>query len=305
MCDANYLPANTLKKEVSYPLIKDAIGQASPGSVSLLGKEPLLYSQIKKLLPFLKEKVPYIYLGTNGYLVSRYASLIVDSVSTVSISIDSHKAEIHDRIRRKNGSFKNALDGIASILRKRGNGIPILSVLCVITEMNYKRLHSLCRLMSDVGIDILRFNFPRFMPDSLIWHKINPGMLYESLGKIMLYPFTIVHGPKNKNHIENYLYGAPQKLSYNCNASNTLSVFPGGQVFLCHDYPYIALGNAKEKKFWKNLNTKHAVLLKRNATFTYCTQCNKYYPSYGPGIKKWETLLKEKFPCACKRLKIH
>lgn len=317
MCDADFTVSSPNQLELSFDVIVKTFEQISPKSVTLLGMEPLLYSRIDELLLFLKTRPVYVYLGTNGSFIPHHLETILECVHTVTISIDSHEAKIHDTIRKKEGAFNHTIHGVQSLLDRRNRTFPIVTVICVITQLNYRTLEEFAKRMYKIGVDIVRFNFPRFLSEQLareqnevvnrIGHlpsfrrvlpspefsELDPEILIKSIEKVKQYPFVIIHGPENKEEIVNYFSEKPTMPSGRCFASKTLSLFPTGDVILCHDFPDVSLGSFESPHFWDQLDGDNVQDLKRGGVFPSCVRCNKYYPAYGGGVQKWTSLLRK------------
>ncbi len=94
----------------------DSIRSLGVRWVVLTGGEPLLHSQLDRLVAILREQNIRITLLTTGLLLKRYAAMVASNVNDVIISLDG-PPEIHDRIRRVPNAFASLQKGILRSVR--------------------------------------------------------------------------------------------------------------------------------------------------------------------------------------------
>jgi len=84
------------------------------------------------------------------------AAKIIDSqVGRVSVSIDSHKAEIHDAFRGEEGAFDAAINGM-KLMQKMGQSFQINTT---VTRRNMNSLDQAIALAENIGADALHLFF--------------------------------------------------------------------------------------------------------------------------------------------------
>lgn len=105
--------------------------------VVLSGGEPLMHSNLWRLVDLLRDRQIRITLLSSGLLLGRYAASIARLVDDVIISLDG-PAEVHDSIRGVPGAFDITAAGIASI-REHDPGFRI-SVRCTVQRSNFRHL---------------------------------------------------------------------------------------------------------------------------------------------------------------------
>jgi MoaA/NifB/PqqE/SkfB family radical SAM enzyme len=101
--------------------------------VNFFGGEPLLRSDIVELVAFAAGKNLFVFIDTNGLLLSRRmaAALKNAGASCVLISLDSPNRQRHDASRGAAGCHEKVLAGLENC---RGEGLP-----CVISTMATRR----------------------------------------------------------------------------------------------------------------------------------------------------------------------
>jgi MoaA/NifB/PqqE/SkfB family radical SAM enzyme len=73
--------------------------------VGIRGGEPFLFPGIIQILKAIKERGVFGYIDTNGTLLERFASEILESgIDAINLSVDGPE-EIHDRVRGVPGAF--------------------------------------------------------------------------------------------------------------------------------------------------------------------------------------------------------
>lgn len=114
--------------------------------------EPLAWPHMAEALTQAAEAGIRTQVTTNGLLLPRHAEAIARAgCEAVVVSLDGHEA-VHDFIRRKQGSYARATEGIAT-LRAQPNAPPV-TVVCTITEWNVGHLAQMARGLA--GLDIAR-----------------------------------------------------------------------------------------------------------------------------------------------------
>lgn len=121
------------KPELSFDQWRKAIAQSSSLGVTqfiFVGGEPLLYRNLGGLLASIDRDKAGAILFTNGEFLAEdnAKSLSTQGLLGAFVSIDSARAEEHDRLRRRPGLFAKALEGIR-VWRKVGVLVGISSYL--------------------------------------------------------------------------------------------------------------------------------------------------------------------------------
>jgi MoaA/NifB/PqqE/SkfB family radical SAM enzyme len=124
----------------------DELAELGCGKIHLSGGEPLLREDLFELIEYMVAKGMRVNLTTNGTLLTREKAerLATSGVKSISVSIDSPEARIHDRIRGK-GAWKRTIKGLRNL--RRAN--------TVISRTNYESLAALPDLAHEAGANAL------------------------------------------------------------------------------------------------------------------------------------------------------
>ncbi|MDA3869897.1 MAG: heme d1 biosynthesis radical SAM protein NirJ [Gammaproteobacteria bacterium] len=116
----------------------------------LSGGEPLMRPDIFEISHHAKDMGFYVGLSTNGTLISEdnIQDIVDVGYNYVGISIDGMR-ETHDKFRRKQGSFDEAMQGIR-LCHQAGIKVGLRYTL---TQDNKQDFPALLKLMDDEGID--------------------------------------------------------------------------------------------------------------------------------------------------------
>jgi len=117
-CGKIQYPAHVLKRELSPEECFQAVDECGTPMVSIPGGEPLMHSQIEKIVEGLVARKKYIYLCTNALLLKEKLHLFKPSkYLTFSVHLDGQK-EHHDFSVCREGGYELAIDGIKEALKR-------------------------------------------------------------------------------------------------------------------------------------------------------------------------------------------
>jgi hopanoid biosynthesis associated radical SAM protein HpnH len=117
-CGKIQYPAHILKKELSPEECFRAVEECGVPTVSIPGGEPLMHSQIHKIVEGLVARKKYIYLCTNALLLKEKLDLFQPSkYLTFSVHMDGQR-EHHDFSVCREGGYDLALEGIKEALKR-------------------------------------------------------------------------------------------------------------------------------------------------------------------------------------------
>ena len=117
-CGKIQYPAHVLKQELSPEECFKAVDECGAPMVSIPGGEPLMHSQIEKIVEGLVARKKYIYLCTNALLLKEKLHLFKPSkYLTFSVHIDGQK-EHHDFSVCREGGFELAIAGVREALKQ-------------------------------------------------------------------------------------------------------------------------------------------------------------------------------------------
>lgn len=149
-CVEHFLPLDLAKKTIDQAIDLGLV------SVKLTGGEPLLHPQIKEIINYINKKGIALAIETNGVLLSEDIMVLIreNKRSFVSISLDSHIKEKHEKIRGVKDCFESTLNGIKLLCDNSINNQVIMSVL----NENKDDIESLVLLADKYGVDSVKFN---------------------------------------------------------------------------------------------------------------------------------------------------
>ena len=117
-CGKIQYPAHVLKRELSPEECFKAVDECGAPMVSIPGGEPLMHSQIEKIVEGLVARKKYIYLCTNALLLKEKLHLFKPSkYLTFSVHLDGQK-EHHDFSVCREGGYERAVEGIKAALAR-------------------------------------------------------------------------------------------------------------------------------------------------------------------------------------------
>ena len=117
-CGKIQYPAHILKTELTPEECFKAVDECGTPMVSIPGGEPLMHSQIEKIVEGLVARKKYIYLCTNALLLKEKLHLFKPSkYLTFSVHMDGQK-EHHDFSVCRVGGYELAIDGVKEALKR-------------------------------------------------------------------------------------------------------------------------------------------------------------------------------------------
>jgi len=117
-CGKIQYPAHVLKQELSPEECFKAVDECGAPMVSIPGGEPLMHSQIEKIVEGLVARKKYIYLCTNALLLKEKLHLFKPSkYLTFSVHLDGQKVH-HDFSVCREGGFDLAVEGVREALKQ-------------------------------------------------------------------------------------------------------------------------------------------------------------------------------------------
>ena len=117
-CGKIQYPAHVLKRELSPEECFKAVDDCGAPMVSIPGGEPLMHTQIAKIVEGLVARKKYIYLCTNALLLKEKLDLFKPSkYLTFSVHVDGQK-EHHDFSVCREGGYELAIEGMREALKR-------------------------------------------------------------------------------------------------------------------------------------------------------------------------------------------
>lgn len=130
--------------------------------VFFTGGEPTLYDDFIPILRKAREAGLRMGFVTNGSKLStEYVSELSQiGIEYIKVSIDSHKSEIHDRIRGYKGLWQKAVNGLAMISKM--HVCDLVSINYLINKLNVKEAEKIIALAERCGFNQIEFSLPHY-----------------------------------------------------------------------------------------------------------------------------------------------
>lgn len=149
-CGKIQYPAHILKQELSPEECFKAVEECGTPMVSIPGGEPLMHSQIDKIVEGLVARKKYIYLCTNALLLKEKLHLFQPSkYLTFSVHVDGQK-EHHDFSVCREGGYDLALEGIKEALKR---GFRVTTNTTLFDGADPKSVRAFFDEMMEIGVE--------------------------------------------------------------------------------------------------------------------------------------------------------
>ena len=149
-CGKIQYPAHILKQELSPEECFKAVEECGTPMVSIPGGEPLMHSEIDKIVEGLVARKKYIYLCTNALLLKEKLHLFTPSkYLTFSVHMDGQK-EHHDFSVCREGGYDLALDGVKEALKR---GFRVTTNTTLFDGADPKSVRAFFDEMMEIGVE--------------------------------------------------------------------------------------------------------------------------------------------------------
>jgi hopanoid biosynthesis associated radical SAM protein HpnH len=149
-CGKIQYPAHVLKRELSPEECFKAVDECGTPMVSIPGGEPLMHSQIEKIVEGLVARKKYIYLCTNALLLKEKLHLFTPSkYLTFSVHLDGQK-EHHDFSVCREGGYELAVEGIRAALAR---GFRVTTNTTLFDGADPKSVRAFFDQMMELGVE--------------------------------------------------------------------------------------------------------------------------------------------------------
>jgi len=149
-CGKIQYPAHILKSELSPEECFKAVDECGTPMVSIPGGEPLMHSQIDKIVEGLVARRKYIYLCTNALLLKEKLHLFKPSkYLTFSVHVDGQK-EHHDFSVCREGGYDLALEGVQEALKR---GFRVTTNTTLFDGADPKSVRAFFDEMMEIGVE--------------------------------------------------------------------------------------------------------------------------------------------------------
>jgi len=149
-CGKIQYPAHILKQQLSPEECFKAVEECGTPMVSIPGGEPLMHSQIDKIVEGLVARKKYIYLCTNALLLKEKLDLFKPSkYLTFSVHVDGQK-EHHDFSVCREGGYDLAIEGIREAIKR---GFRVTTNTTLFDGADPKSVRAFFDEMMEVGVE--------------------------------------------------------------------------------------------------------------------------------------------------------
>jgi hopanoid biosynthesis associated radical SAM protein HpnH len=149
-CGKIQYPAHILKQELSPEECFKAVDECGTPMVSIPGGEPLMHSQIDRIVEGLVARKKYIYLCTNALLLKEKLDLFKPSkYLTFSVHMDGQK-EHHDFSVCREGGYELAIEGIREAVKR---GFRVTTNTTLFDGADPKSVRAFFDEMMDLGVE--------------------------------------------------------------------------------------------------------------------------------------------------------
>lgn len=149
-CGKIQYPAHVLKQELSPEDCFKAVDECGAPMVSIPGGEPLMHTQIEKIVEGLVARKKYIYLCTNALLLKEKLHLFTPSkYLTFSVHVDGQK-EHHDFSVCREGGYELAIEGIKAA---KARGFRVTTNTTLFDGADPKSVRAFFDEMMELGVE--------------------------------------------------------------------------------------------------------------------------------------------------------
>jgi len=260
----------------------DEIACVNPGAVLILtGGEPLMRSDIFDICKKASSKGLMVVVGTNGTLLTqeRATALKTAGVAGVGVSIDSLYPQSHDKFRGRDGSYKDAIDGLKNA---RNAGLEI-QFQTTPTDSNLDEIPKIAELAHSFGAKVFNIFFlvctgrgqkmsdisPESYEKVLLWAAENqsafPGMMLRP--KCAPHFKRILHQKDSQHPLLSTYIAACRAGTHYCR------IDPHGKVTPCAYMP-LECGDLNKNSFDDIWNNSEEFVRYRNPSYGgKCGEC--------------------------------
>ena len=149
-CGKIQYPAHILKQELSPEECFKAVEECGTPMVSIPGGEPLMHSEIDKIVEGLVARRKYIYLCTNALLLKEKLDLFKPSkYLTFSVHVDGQR-EHHDFSVCREGGYDQAIEGIREAVKR---GFRVTTNTTLFDGADPKSVRAFFDAMMELGVE--------------------------------------------------------------------------------------------------------------------------------------------------------
>ena len=284
--------------------IADEVAEFCPtAQLAFVFTEPLAWMPLGSALQYAQKKGIQTAVMTNGLLLPRRAPELAGFCASLGVSLDGTE-RIHDHIRRRQGSYLKAVEGIRNLsaLDPRVQ----IGVFCTITEWNVGHLKEFMSAMAVLPIQSVGLIHNNFVthaqadehnlvfdglfhatPSSVFEanpQSIDLELLAKELGEISRtsYPFRVIIQPRctELNDLQTYYHRPEVRIGKRCrDAFSILMIDSDGEAIPAHGrcfrFPIANIRDTSLGKIWNHraLSSLRKTLCGAGGLMPACTRC--------------------------------
>ena len=263
---------------------------------SFTGGEPLLRDDLEEMIRHARSLGLQVNLVTNGTLADpfRAKSLFHAGLRTAQVSVESPDEQVHDRLTRRPGAWRQSLGGIRA-MREAGISVQTNTTVTAITAEDAPKMPAFLK-----SLGVVRFAMNLYIPGSREPHELDDELFlpYSRAGAVI----DRVRAAASREGLVFFWYSPIPHCHYNtiarglgnksCAAMDgLLSVSPAGDVLPCSSYP-LPMGNLLQTGFRQIWFSERAQFFKKKQfappackscqSFTACqAACPLYWQQAG------------------------
>jgi len=272
--------------------------------LALAFTEPLAWPLLDDALAHARDNGRHVSVTTNGLLLERHADALANGACRyLSVSLDGPE-EVHDRIRRRTGSYARAVAGIAAVAAKKDP--PRISVYCAISEFNVGSLRQFLRDMSNLPLERVGLLHNIFVtgPQAEDHNRLYDGDLHATPSNVFLsdpakidletlsaelseiaaadYPFPVVIQPNltHQSDLETYYRKPEVFIGRRCiDANRMIMIDSDGEAIpvhgRCFRFPIANIRNRSLAEIWHHpkLSEMRRALHRAGGLLPACSRC--------------------------------
>jgi MoaA/NifB/PqqE/SkfB family radical SAM enzyme len=276
--------------------------------VCLTGGEPTLFPQIAELVAHIRSHRLTCVLTTNGTMLAQRAEALMQvPPDVVILSLDGPR-EVHDAVRKAEGTYDRALAGARKLdALRQGRSAPYLVVNTAITGHTYESALGMVRVAREFGAFALNFQHFWFLTQPMVqahnarWgdcfpldydrvggtatEGIDTDRLYDAIQRLKREEFglPILFYPELDRAAMRLYYAEPETFTHRAAPSCawiSTDILPNGDVSPCFE---LVCGNVLQQPFaeiWNSPSFRdHRRRLTEHGPYPVCARCCAYFRS--------------------------
>ena len=241
-CGCHKKETPEMSTEQAFRILDIIRHEAQVPSVSFTGGEPVLRSDLIRIIRYAKSLSMWTNLITNGTRIGPDLAMRMkeSGLDSAQVSLEAGLPELHDRIVRHSGAFRQTLYGLEALMNA---GIRV-HTNTTISALNRDHLSEVLAAVKHAGLDKLSMNL--MMPagasldalDSLLirYSEIGPIILDLRDKALSMNLELMWYSPTPVCIFNPVIHGLGNKACAACDG--LLSVAPNGDVLPCSSYPH-------------------------------------------------------------------